>query len=405
LEGGRNGPARNRRAFLATAAKTAGVAVVGGLGWRAWDEGVLRAGQGAPYAPWERWQGSAHSSRDLVRAAILAASPHNSQPWAFRLTSGRIDVFADRGRNLGSIDPFLEEMDLGLGCAVANLIEAARDGGFAPRFELAPDDTDPNWVARIAVADPGRPRPAGDGLSAAIGRRHTNRGPYDRGRPLPGSALTELGGIARRDPRIGIVWLTAPADRDAFADLTLAATRAIVEDVEMSRDSAAWFRFDRDAIERHRDGITLDALGMPAWMRALAKMLPSPSVEEADARWIDSTRDVHLATAPAFGILAARDPDALEVRLKCGMAWQRMHLWATSRGIAMHPLNQVPERRNRERALSIEARFGEALATLVSDAALHPMLCFRLGWPEREALPSPRRPVDRVEIGGKRGES
>lgn len=389
----------SRRSFLKAAVAGGAAVVVGGLGWRAWDEGVFRAGDGAPYAPWARWRETGPEAiRDLVRAAILAASPHNTQPWTFRIGHGWIDVHADRSRDVGALDPFLQEMDLGLGCAVANLLEAARSHGFAPGFRLAPHPGDPDWIARVALTGRGSEKPGGDDLAAAIPDRHTNRGPYDRSQPLEGSVLTELSRLARRDPRVGIVWLTAPADRGSFVDLTLAATRAIVADREMSRDSAAWFRFDRDAIERHRDGITLDALGMPAWMRAAAKLLPTPSVEEADARWIESTRDVHLGTAPAFGILAARETDDLEMRLKCGMAWQRMHLWTTARGIAMHPLNQLPEMRNRERVLGIEPRFGRALETLVSDRALHAMMCFRLGWPVREALPSPRRPVDWVVV-------
>ena len=40
-----------------------------------------------------------------------------------------------------------------------------------------------------------------------------------------------------------------------------------------------------------------------------------------------------------FGILLARDAGDNGQRVEGGRLWQRMHLWATAEGIAMHPLN------------------------------------------------------------------
>ena len=65
-----------------------------------------------------------------MSAAILAANPHNSQPWRFRVSDTQIDLFADRGRNLGTIDPFLREMHIGLGAALENLLLAAAVYGY-----------------------------------------------------------------------------------------------------------------------------------------------------------------------------------------------------------------------------------------------------------------------------------
>lgn len=43
--------------------------------------------------------------------AILAANPHDGQAWVCRTTPSRTDVFADRRRALGAIDPFDHEPD------------------------------------------------------------------------------------------------------------------------------------------------------------------------------------------------------------------------------------------------------------------------------------------------------
>jgi len=109
----------NRRRVLKIAGAT--VVVAGGaLGWRAFDQGVFSAGGGAAYEAWKNWQAD-DSQRPLrlVRAAILASNPHNSQPWLFRVSDNTIDVFADTGRNIGAIDPFLREMTMGITYAVS----------------------------------------------------------------------------------------------------------------------------------------------------------------------------------------------------------------------------------------------------------------------------------------------
>ena len=74
----------NRRIFL----KTSGVilvAVAGGGVYRAVDQGVFVSGQGIAYEPWKNWRDGTTSPERIVRAGILAANPHNSQPWHFRI--------------------------------------------------------------------------------------------------------------------------------------------------------------------------------------------------------------------------------------------------------------------------------------------------------------------------------
>ena len=78
------------------------------LGYRAWSRGVFAGATGAAYTPWDDWGGNdLDGTRRPLRAATLAASPHNTQPWLFDLTGDAIDVYADRARHLGSFDPLL----------------------------------------------------------------------------------------------------------------------------------------------------------------------------------------------------------------------------------------------------------------------------------------------------------
>ena len=104
----------------------AGALLLAGLGWRAWDRGVFAAGEGAAFDPWNDWRGHAgEGPRQTLRAAILAANPHDTQPWLFHVRNDAIEIYADLSRNLGAMDAFVREMHLGIGCAIQNALLAA----------------------------------------------------------------------------------------------------------------------------------------------------------------------------------------------------------------------------------------------------------------------------------------
>jgi hypothetical protein len=100
----------SRRKVLALAGTGTLVLVIGGGAWRAADQGVFSTGEGPAYEPWDDWRTATKGPLNLVRAAILAANPHNTQPWLFQVTPSQINLFADRRRNIGANDPFLREM-------------------------------------------------------------------------------------------------------------------------------------------------------------------------------------------------------------------------------------------------------------------------------------------------------
>ena len=370
-----------------------------GLGYRAWDRGEWAAGEGPAYEPWRSWEGSPRDDRlRPLRAAILAANPHDTQPWAFAVGPEAIEVFADRSRNLGSFDPFRREMHLGLGAAIENLTLATRAYGMSAAVEpaegaltLKPDDS-PIRAARV-VLEPGAE--ARDALFAAIPRRHTNRGPYRRDRPVAPEELRRLADLASGG-NVRLAFVAEDGARRDLGALIVEATGRIVEDAEMSADSARWFRSGRREVGAHSDGVTLDAAGLSPQMTALAKLLPDMSAKTSDAYWLAMTRDVQVPTAPALGIVFVRDRLDMAGAIAAGRAWQRLHLAATAAGLAAQPLNQPVERADRDRALGRPDDFGRELARFADEPGWEATFVFRLGVPERPAPPSPRRALEQV---------
>lgn len=385
----------------------AGVSILacGGLVWHARESGVFTNGEGPAYQPWHAWrENDSEGPETIVLAGILAASAHNTQPWRFDVGPDRIAVFADTSRHLGSFDPFRREMMLSLGCALENMMHAAEARGYSPpivpRSGRLASGALANSGTPIAVMvldqEPGKERESA--LYTAIAHRHTHRGAYDPDRSLSPALQREMGELAS-DGGAELVLLTDDGQKARFAELTLDATEAIIADSEMSNDSADWLRLDHSAILAHRDGVTIDALGLRPLVNAAAKMLPAPAHDEANRQWLDTTRDVQLATAPLFGLIAVRDLYRQETALSAGRLWQRLHLWATARGLAAQPINQMPEMVDREAQLGKPPRTATALARFTDDASWRPTVAFRIGHASMAARPSPRRTLDEVMSG------
>lgn len=395
-----------RRAAIAGGA---GAAILAALGYRAWDRGVFSAGSGPAYVPWTEWQGAASEGpRRPLHAAILAANPHDTQPWLFAVDGDTITVFADRARNLGSFDPYRREMHLGLGCAIENVVLAAFAQGRATkvnaaigRLTLSPSNTQIE-AARISIGKQGTticdvepicslPRL----LYNAIPNRHTNRGAYRPDRAIQPDLLAQLSdGFSMGSARIALI--TDAGARRELGDIVVEATQCIIADKEMSDDSAHWFRTGAGEIAAHRDGVTMDTAGLSPLTLFAAKLLPDMSAKTADEGWLAMTRDTQIPTAPVLGLIFVNDRLDMAQAIAAGRAWQRFHLGATTHGLAAQPMNQPVEIVDRDAMLGRANPYARALAKLSHVANAEATFVFRLGYAERPALPSPRRPLSDV---------
>jgi len=346
------------------------------------------------YAPWRNWQAPELRATPaaLVAAACLAANPHNTQAWKFRADGDRIDVFADLSRDLGAMDAALREMHLGLGCAIENLTIAASANGFSVETRVEPGGL-PNLAENrapvLAATLRLRPTPvATHPLHTVLAARHTNRYAYDATR-APAPDWIELARSLGAEVGVRVRLLAPGPEREAFDAAVLDATQAIIADAPMIADSDRWFRGSAREIDAHRDGPTLEAAGLSPLKLTLAQWLPVSS-ETSHRAWLELTRDVQLASAPMVGLIIVADRYDRPSALAAGRVWQRLHLEATARGLAMQPLNQPLERIDRERQLGLAPEWERRIAGLNGDGG-QATFAFRVGYSTTPATPSPRR--------------
>lgn len=377
-----------RRALLVRGAVAIASVAGGTVAWRVADQSVLAPGSGEAYAAWAvRLTGDGPLS--LIRAAVLAANAHDTQPWIFRAGQRRIDLFADRTRTIGAVDPLHRELELSLGCAIENLVLSAHANRLAPTVRLRPS-ADPDHAASIDLTAGGTEASA---LFSAIPRRHTDRAAFTR-EVVERRTLEEMASLAD-DPHVRLIWLDADPAKRRFADLTVVATAALIGDPEQSRDDLAWYRQDWDEIQAKKDGITLDTAGLGEPLRVVARTLPAAGRAMLQQGWLDATRDRHVATAAAFGMVLVLDAKDVRQRLAAGRLLQRALLFAASKDLAAQPLNQLFERADREASARLEPTFISALAEL-TPPGWQALTAFRIGHPTAPPRLAPRRLAEEV---------
>jgi hypothetical protein len=342
----------------------------------AFSGGVLRVEDGAgalpdgeAYSLWQLWNDKSLRGTPLalVAAAVLAANPHDTQPWLFHVRNDAIEIYADLSRNLGAMDAFVREMHLGIGCAIQNALLAAPSNGFAAELEVVSGSLlslgerhAPVLAATLRLA---KQRPAApDSLYRAIPERHTNRYAYDRARGVA-PEWREFARHADVNDDVRVFLFDDGPSRSQLDAAVVEATETIIADETMIADSDRWFRISRADIEAHRDGPTLDAAGLSTFTYWMARLLPlSPQTDHQG--WLSQTRDKQVPSAPVAGLIAARDRYDRACTIAAGRTWQRLHLSATAHGIAMQPLNQPIEMIDRERQTGRGKKWEQRIAAL-----------------------------------------
>jgi len=289
-----------------------------------------------------------------------------------------------------------------MGCALENLMLAAVANGYAAQLTLLPGklgsdpvEPRPRLLAHVDLAPGTREESE---LYDAIPRRHTNRGAYIPQKPIPPEVIESLTHLPGDETGVKIFLFTADADRRKIVEISSAANREIYFDPDVVRGSDRWIRINWSEVQKFRDGLTIDAFGLPPIAAAVSKMMPLWMLQRVASQGEKDRYSELMLSAPLIGIIAVRDRYDREDCLRAGRIWQRVHLLATARGVAGRPCNEAVEMIDHEKALGKPARVGGLLAEVLGDSAWQPTFVFYMGYPTLTARASPRRPIENVVL-------
>jgi hypothetical protein len=225
---------QGRRGFLAALAVGGGLATIGGATALVMNARSLADYQRAIGSTWRHSDSTdlplSSAVRELVRYATLAANSHNTQPWQFRLSDRSILVLPDPRRRLPTVDPDDHHMFASLGCAVENIVQAARAFGLR-----AVPSYDPG--ARGIRVDLDAAPPERTDLFEAITHRQSTRVDYDgRSVPLHHLRLLEAAGNGNG---VRMLLFVERQRREAILSYLVAA---LVRRWTMSHSGKNWYR-------------------------------------------------------------------------------------------------------------------------------------------------------------------
>ena len=334
------------------------------------------------YQPWQNYDGQAlltrtplaktslesTGMRELVRYASLAASGHNTQPWKFRILENALEIHPDYSRRLPAVDPSDRELWISLGCALENLLIAARAVGHAPKV-IYPDESE--FIQIRLTPDSRQDSP----LFRAIPLRQNTRSPYD-GKPVGSAALEQMQALPL-EPGVTLHFVLEAAGLETVLEYVNAGNLVQYADPAFMNELIHWLRFTRKEALASHDGLYSGASGNPQVPRWLGQMFVWGTQPQKQA---DADAQKLRSSSGAVVVVSTSDDRAAWVRT--GQVYQRLALELTALGLKSAFLNQPIE------VAKVRGQFQSALNLKMG----LPQLLVRYGF--ADPLPSSlRRPV------------
>jgi nitroreductase len=271
-----------------------------------------------------------------LRAAVVAPSLFNSQPWRVRSLGGTVLICADRSRRLPVHDPHDRELLLACGSFTMYAQIALEAAGFACDVELLPGSSyAPDVVAAVQVRPSNPFGPVSDAhvhrLAAAMSRTVYDRSPFAAAAVDP-AHLDVMRSAAEAEG----AWLVVLDDdrRIEAAVLHTGADDMLRRDPEAIDEVKAWTRHG----DSYDDGVPLHATDTHSDQRACSfplrdfdTDLDHPVAHASDPPDVERPTIVLLCTAH----------DGLIDAVVAGRALGRVLLEAAAVGLATSPLNQA----------------------------------------------------------------
>jgi hypothetical protein len=306
--------------------------------------------------------------QEAVERASRAPSILNTQPWRWRVAGvDEVRLYADRGRQLHSIDADGRMLTISCGAALHHLRVALCAAGHEVAVDRFPGSGDGDHLATVRVTGP---RPTDIEALRAMAARHSDRRPFAGIGPVPPASLARLRRAAEGE--------STRLDHIGEAQLPFLAT-AVAEAAAAELAMPDY----RDELDRwtHRPRSAGDGVPAENVVAQLPRTVPVRDFAPGRETLLDpGTGDDRFAEY----LVVVTEADTAADWLRAGEATSAVWLAATPARLALSVLSDVVE------IASSRAQ----LAALLTPAG-QPQLLLRVGSDMQPGRPaaSPRRPI------------
>ncbi len=293
----------------------------------------------------------------LLRFVILAPSTHNTQPWKFVIKNGGVEIRPDDSRWMHNVDKNKRGLYISLGCALENLVVAAKYYGFSTDIEYKKYNG--GIKIRVGLHNSGNPS-FSKSVFNAITERHTSRDL--RRQPIKESHKTVLTNLnAEFDAEL----LLFERHKTQFLqDLHQTAEKSLMKDDNYRAELAKWVRVG-----------TLGDSRLLSFIKRLNLLYINPG-----KKWARD-HSLQIKNSPLVGLIAT-DEDKDISKVESGRLFERLALASTPLGICTHPMSQI-------------LRDSNSRGKLFNTIGLFPQHLFRIGYCSGGNT-TPRLPLDMV---------
>jgi len=298
----------------------------------------------------------------LVRHASRAPSSHNTQPWKFRNLEDGIHLLPDLSRSLPVVDPDNHALFISLGCALENLLIAARQLGHSVQVDLQGEQESCDIRVKLDTTA----SPETDPLFNQIRTRQVTKGAYDE-TPIEKHTLQKLGGIGREEG-VDLRMIGKGSLADRLFTLVIEGSNLQFGNRAFLNELVSWIRFSRGEAMKKGDGIWNATMGLPGTGRTIGSFIMKHLVTPASEakRWKKLFRH-----SGGYAIFTVKEHDTASW-IRLGQTFQRFGLEATRNGIRHAHMNMPLE----------EPTVRKKVAETVGLTGEIPLLLLRLGYAE-----------------------
>jgi nitroreductase len=305
--------------------------------------------------------------------AVLAPSVHNTQPWRMVIRANLLELYADRDRQLGALDPTGRQLLVSCGCALLNARVVLAEASQRVGIDRFPEAAQPDLLARIRVYEDGEPWSPLARLEPQLGRRRTNRREFLPEEVPPDVIYEMANAAAAEDAELFII--ASDEQRRITAELCQQAERDQLTSPAYRAELRAW---TTDDLTRD-DGVP--AMAVPHVAAGSGGDIPFRDFDTRGNAWLPQVRE--SSRDQCLLLLGVRE-DSPRGWLRAGEALERIWLEATRFDHVASMLTQVVE--VAETRDQLRDRLG---------LQMYPMVLLRVG--RAPMTPATRRrPLDEV---------